>query len=214
MRVSSRDNVLRGNSQRSYREIQRNNLPNIKPRCGGDKKRQNYSKWIKCTVETLLLFLHVVEFGGSCCFPVKPFFSHKNPFTRFFINMSSFLFYLQGCCSSMYTCVCVLLTVDVASAGTGAPGDDICGRVHGHSGRNSRHQLWAVQTQAAFSRLRVEDFNFSLHASDGDAVVADPFRAEREHPSTGLCVVSNGYFRFRGRDGRVPHADAVVVARG
>jgi hypothetical protein len=29
-----------------------------------------------------------------------------------------------------------------------------------------------------------------------------------------LCVVSNGYFRFRGRDGRVPHADAVVVARG
>ena len=147
-------------------------------------------------------------------FPVKPFFSHKNPFTRFFIKkMSSFLFYLQGCCS-MYTCVCVLLTVDVASAGTGAPSDDICGRVHGHSGRNSRHQLWAVQTQAAFPRLRIEDFNFSLHASDGDAVVADPFRAEREHPSTGLRVVSNGYFRFRGRDGRVPHADAVVVARG
>jgi hypothetical protein len=29
-----------------------------------------------------------------------------------------------------------------------------------------------------------------------------------------LRVVSNGYFRFRGRDGRVPHADAVVVARG
>ena len=114
----------------------------------------------------------------------------------------------------MYMCVCVLLTVDVASAGTGAPGDDICGRVHGHSGRNSRHQLWAVQTQAAFSRLRVEDFNFSLHASDGDAVVADPFRAEREHPSTSLRVVSNEYFRFRGRDGRVPHADAVVVARG
>ena len=111
----------------------------------------------------------------------------------------------------MYTCV---LTVDVTSAGTRAPGDDICGRVHGHSGRNSRHQLWAVQTQAAFPRLRVEDFNFSLHASDGDAVVADPFRAEREHPSTGLRVVSNGYFRFRGRDGRVPHADAVVVARG
>ena len=138
-------------------------------------------------------------------FPVKPFFSK---------NMSIFLFSLQGCCSSMYTCVCVLLTVDVASARTGAPGDDICGRVHGHSGRNSRHQLWAVQTQAAFSRLRVEDFNFSLHASDGDAVVADPFRAEREHPSTGLRVVSNGYFRFRGRDGRVPHADAVVVARG
>ena len=140
------------------------------------------------------------------------FFTQK-PIHSDFSFMSSFLFYLQGCCS-MYTCVCALLTVDVASAGTGAPGDDICGRVHGHSGRNSRHQLWAVQTQAAFSRLRVEDFNFSLHASDGDAVVADPFRAEREHPSTGLCVVSNGYFRFRGRDGRVPHADAVVVARG
>ena len=147
-------------------------------------------------------------------FPVKHFFHTKTHSLDFSFNMSSFLFYLQGCCSSMYTCVCVLLTVDVASAGTGAPGDDICGRVHGHSGRNSRHQLWAVQTQAAFSRLRVEDFNFSLHASDGDAVVADPFRAEREHPSTGLRVVSNGYFRFRGRDGRVPHADAVVVARG
>jgi hypothetical protein len=179
---------------------------------GGDKKRQNYSKWIKCTVETLLLFLHVVEFGGSCLVFQSNHFFHT--ILDFSFNMSSFLFYLQGCCSSMYTCVCVLLTVDVASAGTGAPGDDICGRVHGHSGRNSRHQLWAVQTQAAFSRLRVEDFNFSLHASDGDAVVADPFRAEREHPTTGLRVVSNGYFRFRGRDGRVPHADAVVVARG
>jgi hypothetical protein len=73
---------------------------------GGDKKRQNYSKWIKCTVETLLLFLHVVEFGGSCLVFQSNHFFHT--ILDFSFNMSSFLFYLQGCCSSMYTCVCVI----------------------------------------------------------------------------------------------------------
>ena len=41
-----------------------------------------------------------------------------------------------------------------------------------------------------------EDFNFSLHASDGDAVVADPFRAERSthRPVCVLCRMDTSGF--------------------
>ena len=118
MRVSSRDKVLWGNSREVVGKFKVRTSP-IKPRDEEEKETKSdktISKWIKCTSKNFSFSsttVHVVEFGGSCWFPCsrtkkKHFFTHKNPFTRFFIKkMSSFLFYLQGCCS-MYMCACII----------------------------------------------------------------------------------------------------------
>ena len=128
----------------------------------GDKKRQR--KWIKCKrVEKLLLFLHVVEFGGSFLLVScsRNIFSHENLFTRdFSFNTNSFLFYLQGCCS-MYACVCII------NGRCGICRNWCTRRRYLRSGarplgRNSRHQLWAVQTPGRFPDRGQEDFNFFM----------------------------------------------------
>ena len=78
----------------------------------------------------------------------------------------------------------VLRTVDVTSSRARAPGDDVRARVHGalwkRDGRVIKSGLCKRQVRLRFKR--VENFNFSFHAPDDDAVVADPFRAKWEHP--------------------------------